>query len=171
MQEQPSYGPSEIARELSLEAAGMGWLAEILYDRKGFEPQPGVVYVSTCHSAKGLEWDTVYVAALTRAEFPAMVQDKFRSEFWFLEEAQANPEALALAELDRLTRGDSADDLDPVMKARLEQIGERLRLFYVAITRAKENLLLSCHMKDSRDKKAHPTLAYQHLKQIVDGRR
>lgn len=171
MQEEPSLGLSEIARELTIEASSLGWLAEVLYDRKGFEPQPGVVYVSTCHSAKGLEWDTVYVAALTRAEFPAMVKDKFRSEYWFLTEEQANPEALALAELDRLTGRGAADDLDPVTTARLDQIGERLRLFYVAITRAKENLLLSCHQKDSWDKKAFPTLAYQHLKQIVDGRR
>jgi DNA helicase-2/ATP-dependent DNA helicase PcrA len=147
----------------------MGRFSDAVYDRKGFKPLPGVVYVTTCHSAKGLEWDTVYVAALTRGEYPSMAQDKVRSELWFLPDDVVNPEALAQAELAEVLGEDPGTD--PVSRAKLEIIGERLRLLYVAITRAKENLMLSCHTEDRWRKPAHPALAYNHLKALVDQRR
>ncbi|MDB4894865.1 MAG: hypothetical protein JWN15_1127, partial [Firmicutes bacterium] len=59
---------------------------------------------------------------------------------------------------------------DPAARAKFELIGERLRLFYVAITRAKENLMLSCHLQDRWGKPAYPALAYQHLKGLIDAR-
>jgi DNA helicase-2/ATP-dependent DNA helicase PcrA len=59
--------------------------------------------------------------------------------------------------------------LDPMSRAKFEQIGERLRLLYVAITRAKENLMLSCHLENQWRKPVHPTLAYIHLKRLIDG--
>jgi len=35
------------------------------------------------------------------------------------------------------------DDQEPTMRARLEYSAERLRLFYVGITRAKESLIIT----------------------------
>jgi DNA helicase-2/ATP-dependent DNA helicase PcrA len=168
LQDNPAFGLPDAVAALHGELQALGKFADTMYDRKGFKPLPGVVYVATCHSAKGLEWDTVYVAAVTRGEYPSMAQDKVRSEHWFLPDEVINPEALAQAELAEVLGEDA--DRDPVSRAKMEIIGERLRLLYVAITRAKENLMLSCHLEDRWKKPAHPALAYSHLKGLVDHR-
>ncbi|MFZ5826831.1 MAG: ATP-dependent helicase [Bacillota bacterium] len=166
LQEHPAFGLPDAVRDLESELAAMGKFSDTLYDRKGFKPLPGIIYVTTCHSAKGLEWDTVFVPALTRGEYPSMGQDKIRSELWFLPDDYLNPEALALAELDAVQGEDLA--IDAVSRAKFEIINERLRLLYVAITRARENLLLSCHLEDRWGKPAYPALAYQHLKAVIE---
>jgi DNA helicase II / ATP-dependent DNA helicase PcrA len=168
LQDNPSFGLPDAVASLYGELQAMGKFADTMYDRKGFKPLPGVVYVATCHSAKGLEWETVYVAAATRGEYPSMAQDKVRSEHWFLPDEVVNPEALAQAELAAVLGEDP--ERDPVARAKVEIIGERLRLLYVAITRAKENLMLSCHLEDRWRKPAYPALAYSHLKGLIDHR-
>ncbi|HYF75818.1 MAG TPA: ATP-dependent helicase [Symbiobacteriaceae bacterium] len=168
LQENPAFGLPDATASLAGELQAMGRFSDSVYDRKGFKPLPGVVYVATCHSAKGLEWDTVYVAALTRAEYPAMASDKVRSEHWFLPDDVVNPEALAQAELAEVLGEDPG--IDPVSRAKFELISERLRLLYVAVTRAKENLVLSCHLEDRWRKPGHPTLAYTQMKGIIDHR-
>lgn len=161
LQEHPAFGLTDAVQHLREELQAMGRFSDALYDRKGFKAEPGVVYVATCHAAKGLEWDTVYVAALTRDEYPGLLRDKVRSEHWFLPEEMLNPEALALAELAQVQGEDPAGD--PVTRAKLEIIAERLRLLYVAITRAKENLMLTCHQENRWGKQTQPALAFQHL--------
>jgi DNA helicase-2/ATP-dependent DNA helicase PcrA len=169
LQDHPAFGLPDAVQHLNEELQAMGKFSDTIYDRKGFRPMPGVVYVATCHAAKGLEWDTVFVAALTRAEFPSMAQDRVRSELWFLPDDMLNPEALALAELAEVLGEDPGTD--PLSRAKFEIIGERLRLLYVAITRARENLMLSCHLEDRWKKPAHPALAFAHLKRIIDRKR
>jgi DNA helicase-2/ATP-dependent DNA helicase PcrA len=168
LQENPAFGLPDAVAGLQGELQAMGRFSDTVYDRKGFKPVPGVVYVATCHGAKGLEWDTVYVAAVTRSEYPSMAQDKVRSEHWFLPDDVVNPEALALAELAAVLGEEAA--VEPVARAKFEIIAERLRLLYVAITRAKENLMLSCHLEDRWRKPAHPALAYTQLKAMVEHR-
>jgi DNA helicase-2/ATP-dependent DNA helicase PcrA len=160
---------SECLQELRTDIHSLGRFADNLFDRKGFSPEPGVVYVSTCHAAKGLEWDTVFISALTRVEFPGTSRDKIRSELWFLPDAVVNPEALALAELSAV-QGEAIGELDPVTRAKLETVAERLRLLYVAVTRARENLMLTSHSQDKYKKPAHQALAYQYLKRRIDAR-
>jgi len=36
-------------------------ISGIIYDLEGYEPSPGRITVSTCHKAKGLEWDCVLI--------------------------------------------------------------------------------------------------------------
>jgi len=168
LQEHPAFGLHEAVQHLLGEEPALGRFSDTVYDRKGFKPEPGVVYVATCHAAKGLEWDTVFVGAVTRAEYPALLSDKVRSEHWFLPETSLNPEALALAELAAVL-GESPE-LDPQSRAKLEILAERLRLLYVAITRAKENLMLSCHKRDRFDKPVQPALAFRRLKALMDTR-
>jgi DNA helicase-2/ATP-dependent DNA helicase PcrA len=162
LQENPAFGLPDAVQHLHGELQAMGKFSDTLYDRKGFKPLPGVVYATTCHSAKGLEWDTVSVVALTRGEYPSMATDKVRSELWFLPDDALNPEALALAELAAVLGEDA--ERDPVSRAKFEIIAERLRLFYVAITRAKENLLLTSHQENRWGKPAYPALAFHHLR-------
>ncbi|MFZ5814042.1 MAG: ATP-dependent helicase [Bacillota bacterium] len=166
LQEHPAFGLPDAVRDLESELQAMGRFSDTLYDRKGFKPLPGIIYVTTCHSAKGLEWDTVFVPALTRGEYPSISQDKIRSELWFLPDDFLNPEALALAELEAIQGEEMA--MDAVSRAKFEILNERLRLLYVAITRARENLLLSCHLEDRWGKPAYPALAYHHLKGFIE---
>ncbi|HEY3364546.1 MAG TPA: ATP-dependent helicase [Symbiobacteriaceae bacterium] len=167
LQANPAAVLADVVEHLRAEElTALGRFADLAYDRKGFKPLPGVVYVTTCHSAKGLEWDTVFVAALTRGEFPGLLQDKVRSELWFLPEEFMNPEALAVAELSAVQGEDPGRD--PATRAKLEIIGERLRLLYVAITRARENLLLSCHQEDRWNRRTGPSPAFVHLARFID---
>jgi len=163
----PAYTLGECLRDLRVDLPSLGRFADNLFDRKGFKPEPGVVYVSTCHAAKGLEWDTVFISALTRGEFPGTSRDKIRSELWFAPDTVVNPEALALAELSYL-QGEERGDVDPVTRAKLETVAERLRLLYVAVTRARENLMLTSHAQDKYNKPAHPALVYQCLQQMIE---
>lgn len=141
----PTWKLLDIANELSRLEPSFRRFVRVLYEQKGFEPTPGVISLITAHKSKGLEWDTVYLTSLTAAEFPSTTEDKFRSEYWFLVDDRCNPAAIARAELKYLIGQGWKDD--PLKKAKIEEINERLRLLYVAITRAKKNLLLTCHRK------------------------
>ena len=142
----PSWKLLDVANELPRLEPAFRRFAKVIYEQKGYEPRPGVISLITAHKAKGLEWDTVYLTSLTSAEFPSTVADKFRSEYWYLEEERCNPTAIAKAELKHLI-GKGSEDIDPLKEAKIDEISERLRLLYVAITRARKNLLLTCHKK------------------------
>ena len=79
------------------------------------------VELTTVHSAKGLEWDIVFLPSLTKKRFPSSNSGK--SKNWLV------PTYL----FDR-TRYEGTD-------------ADERRLFYVAMTRAREWLALSAHLK------------------------
>ncbi|MEW5762266.1 MAG: ATP-dependent helicase [Bacillota bacterium] len=142
VRENPSWRLPDLAEQLLLTETMFDYFTQVVYERKGFSPEPGVISLSTYHRAKGLEWDTVFVVGVTDDRFPSLLTDSFRDELWFLRPELANPGALARAELRTLLGEGSGD---PVRDARIEVIGERLRLLYVAVTRAKENLMVTAH--------------------------
>jgi DNA helicase-2/ATP-dependent DNA helicase PcrA len=144
--------------------------ANIVFERRGYTPKPGVINLVTCHKSKGLEWDMVYVIGTTAVEYPTLLQDKIRSEIWFLHDYATNPSALAKAELRAVFFQDVCRD--PLTAAKTDVIGERLRLLYVAITRARESLVLSTHrLTNKYNKKVQPAAAYEALRQHIDERR
>lgn len=142
VKENPSWRLPDLAEQLLLTEAMFDHFTQVVYARKGFEPEPGVISLSTYHRAKGLEWDTVFVVGVTDDFFPSRLNDSFRDELGFLRPELANPAALARAELKALL-GEGPGD--PLREAKIEIIGERLRVLYVAITRARENLMLTAH--------------------------
>lgn len=129
----------------------LNWL-EFADERERFEaptpaPEAGVVQVMTVHAAKGLEWDHVAVANLIEGDFPDSTKG---ASGW-----------LATGVLPYGLRGDAASlpklklnnlvsqpDVKTAVEdfkdqVRAHQLNEELRLMYVAITRPKQELLLS----------------------------
>jgi DNA helicase II / ATP-dependent DNA helicase PcrA len=104
------------------------------------------VVVSTMHKAKGLEWDRVYLMAVNTYNFPsADVGDQYIAERWFLRDS-LNLEAEALSQLKALFDADEYQYYTQgaaSQAARLDYVRERLRLFYVCVTRAKEELVVT----------------------------
>lgn len=114
-------------------------------DAQGFEPPAGEVTIATMHSAKGLEWDRVYLTSVSDYDFPSGgADDNYRGELWYArdnlnlwEEALAQVEQLHMGTLDEYLPGDATE------KARKEVAAERLRLLFVGITRARQALILT----------------------------
>ncbi|GCD20595.1 ATP-dependent DNA helicase [Cellulomonas algicola] len=118
------------------------------------EPDPDAVQVITVHAAKGLEWDVVAVAGLVDGVLPATRtrgKDGPKDSAWLT----------GLGTLPYPLRGDRHDlpdfpyagaehhkDLEErrqrfVLDAGAHQVAEERRLAYVALTRARTDLLLS----------------------------
>jgi ATP-dependent DNA helicase UvrD/PcrA len=114
----------------------------------GFNPDKykGKIVVSTMHKAKGLEWDRVYLMSVNNYDFPSgMPGDTYIPEKWFIRD-HLNLEAEALAQLRIAFSTDEYswyEEGTPTQEARLDYARERLRLFYVGITRAKKELVIS----------------------------
>ena len=112
-------------------------------------PEDDVVQLLTIHGSKGLEWDAVAVVRLVKDELPSAARDtrgwlgfgvlpySFRGDArWLPElawERQAAPTQQALKE--------AIDDF--VAANRRSQLDEDRRLAYVAVTRARDHLLLT----------------------------
>ena len=166
----PDWRLADLAGQLQSSENIFDYFINMIYDRKGFSPEPGVVNLSTFHRAKGLEWDTVYLTSLTANKFPSLLRDKYQDDLWFLKDDLSNPSALAKAEL-KAAREDAAA-INPIAGSKQETISERLRLLYVAVTRAKENLML-CYpaatiwKETGKRQKNEAALALAALKQYI----
>lgn len=145
----------------------------------GFDPYQhrGKVVVATLHKAKGLEWDRVYLMSVNNYDFPFGLEgDSYISEKWFVRD-RLNLEAEALAQLQTILINPAelftAVDLDTepfswyqegeaTRQARLEYVRERLRLLYVGITRARQQLVVTWNTgRDGNLKPAMPFAALE----------
>ena len=134
----PSWRLPDFARELML--ASRGKAASLLEDEDLFTPRPGRISLTTLHKAKGLEWDLVYIVGVDGDWFPYDLDDHFRGEYEFL---GGDPGEEARAELLRLIGEWEPGRLSATHMAHVEVIAERMRLLYVAITRACRYLSVS----------------------------
>jgi len=132
-----------------------------------FDPDiyKGRVVVATMHRAKGLEWDRVYLMSVNNYSFPSgMSHDSFIAEKWYVRD-QLNLEAEGLAQLEMLQQGDVIYDYvedAATYRARLDYVAERLRLFYVGITRARRDLIVTWNSGRRGDsQQAVPFIALQ----------
>jgi DNA helicase-2/ATP-dependent DNA helicase PcrA len=135
-------------------------------DDIGFDPQKhkGQVVIATMHKAKGLEWDRVYLMSLNNYDFPSgQPGDLYISEPWFLRD-HLNLEAETMEQLQiMLSSGeyDWYEEGQASRQARLDYVSERLRLLYVGITRAKQELILT--RNTGRDGGLLPSVPFQAL--------
>ena len=120
-----------------LAGEALGELTECLYS--GAPPQPGAIELMTMHAAKGLEWDVVILPGLGRKT----AVDRDPLLHWIeLPRASAGTDLL-LAPIragDQEARGSLAGYIKRLRRDRLRL--ERVRLLYVAATRARKSLHL-----------------------------
>ncbi|MBI5838726.1 MAG: ATP-dependent helicase [Chloroflexi bacterium] len=156
----------ELASELAVIAKNERRFIGFSSDDSGFDPERhrGKVVVTTMHKAKGLEWDRVYLMSVNNYDFPSnMPNDRFISEKWFIR-GGLNLEAESLAQLTALESNSEYEWYEEgaaTFAARLGYVKERLRLLYVGITRAKEDLIVTWN--SGRQGDATPSLAMAEL--------
>ena len=139
----------------------------------GFNPEnhKGKVIVTTYHKAKGLEWDRVYLLAVNNYNFPSALEgDEFMSEKYFYRDP-VNLEAEGIYKLKALQKGDIEalylEEGLATRQARIEYSAERLRLFFVGITRAKRELIITWNNGEShrgRKNQLQPSIPFLALK-------
>jgi DNA helicase-2/ATP-dependent DNA helicase PcrA len=120
-----------------------------------FDPDQyrGQVVVATIHKAKGLEWDRVYLLSANNYDFPSGdVYDRYISEKWFiratagLNGGSLNLQAEMLSQLETSQARGEYDwyaEGQATLAAREDYVRERLRLFFVGITRARRELVVT----------------------------
>lgn len=142
--EHPDYRLPEFVEELAEIARNQRRFLGFDEDLVGFEPPPGKVTVATMHRAKGLEWDRVYLMGLNNYSFPSgQPQDSYFSEKWFVRDS-LNLEAEVLAQLEATVNPEeSYVEGAATEAARLDLVRERLRLFFVGLTRARRELVVT----------------------------
>jgi DNA helicase-2/ATP-dependent DNA helicase PcrA len=92
-----------------------------------------------------------------------MPNDRFISEKWFIRGA-LNLEAEALAQLTAVESNSEYEWYEEgkaTLQSRLDYVKERLRLFYVGLTRAKQDLIVTWNT--GRQGEATPSLAFSEL--------
>ena len=156
----------ELTAELAVIAKNERRFIGFSADDSGFDPEQhkGKAVVTTMHKAKGLEWDRVYLMSVNNYDFPSnQPNDRFISEKWFLR-SNLNLEAEALAQLNAATSSSEYDWYEEgaaTLASRVDYVKERLRLFYVGITRAKRELIVTWNTGRQGD--ATPSLALSAL--------
>ncbi len=144
---------------------------------EGFDPEAhkGQVVVATIHKAKGLEWDRVYVTSVSNYEFPSAEEgDSFKSEEWFVRDG-LNLQAEMLEQLNCLLHPEEYHVYEEgyaSRQARVDYVRERLRLLYVAITRARRELIMTWnHGKRKTNVQALPFVVLQGWLEQIKKRR
>ena len=156
----------ELAAELAVIARNERRFIGFSSDDSGFDPErhKGKVVVTTMHKAKGLEWDRVYLMSVNNYDFPSnLPNDTYISEKWFVR-GRLNLEAEALAQLDAMFKTSEYSwytEGAATLEARVDYVKERLRLFYVGITRAKRDLFVTSNT--GRQGNTTPSLPFDAL--------
>jgi len=164
-----------LARLVMLEQQGRLWQrdevrrsVEQLYAAESLDPDSARVQIMTVHKSKGLEFDTVLLPALGRrpaVDTPGLIN-------WYESTLQGEP-CLLFAPIDppNLPKAEKSGIIALVRELRAQaEAAERLRLLYVACTRARAYLHLSTPLPlgdDGQPKKASAGSFLQPLHELV----
>ncbi len=168
VREQPGLRLPELTKELEQAGANKRRFLGFGEETRGFEPPAGKVTVTTMHTAKGLEWDRVHLASVSNYSFPSGADDEYyrgqprfvRDSLNLTEEALEQTRQLHMGTLDEYVQGEATRE------ARREFAAERLRLLYVGITRARQELVLTYNTGRFHDSRPNePALAFTELAQ------
>ncbi len=168
VREQPELRLPELTKELEQAGANKRRFLGFGEETRGFEPPAGKVTIATMHTAKGLEWDRVHLASVSNYSFPSGADDEYyrgqprfvRDSLNLTEEALEQTRQLHMGTLDEYVQGDATRE------ARKEIAAERLRLLYVGITRARQELVLTYNTGRFHDTRPNePALAFTELAQ------
>ena len=141
----PTFGLKDFAAELDKVYRNRLRINGFSEEELEFDPDQhkGEVVVATIHKAKGLEWDRVYIVSANNYDFPSnQPYDQYISEKYFIRD-QLNLEAEMLAHLKALASHSAVAEGDATNQARNSYSAERIRLFYVGITRARRELVIT----------------------------
>ncbi|SHK02517.1 ATP-dependent helicase [Tepidibacter formicigenes] len=144
--ENPHFTLENLAYELLKNKNSFNYFASIVFENKGYEPKKGCVTITTCHKAKGLEWDIVFLPHMTYSDYPGRFQDKFIGELYYLKDEYKNIETLYKSTIDYLIENKKIENSTNKMKREI--LSETLKLVYVAFTRAKERLFVFTNGKE-----------------------
>lgn len=160
----PEWTPPEFITALTDIAKNERNFFGVTDNQDTFNPDSyrGKVVLCTCHKAKGLEWDKVFLTSVNNYDYPSGAdRDSYISEKWFILDRR-NLLAEILAELEAITSHNTSVVAHPGigrLAARNELIRDRLRLLYVGITRAKSSLTISYNTGNNLS----PAVAYKEL--------
>ena len=162
-QAHPSHRLPELVQELAVIARNERRFLGFSSEETGFVAPRGKVTVTTMHKAKGLEWDRVYLMSVNTYDFPGGSGDEaYIAEKWFIRDrlnlgAEALAQLAALAEWKDGPAGPLPAEGWATRQARLDYAAERLRLFYVGITRAQRDLIVTWNTGRRAGDKLQPT--------------
>lgn len=172
---QPEWRLPEMAASLADVAEGRQRITFSGPNDLGFTPQPGRLTLATQHSAKGLEWDAVFLVGIDGMWIPGSLEAPFLGVQTSL---GGDPAAEAIAQLRILMEGDTGafEGRSATEAAHIEVINERLRLLYVGITRARRYLHISrsrASQQYGQERVVEPAtvlgVLYRYLKAREDG--
>lgn len=169
----PDWRLPEITVQLAQFASGRHRLPMYQRQDQGFKPRSGRITLSTQHGAKGMEWDAVFVMGIDGDWIPNDLHAHFRGVD---ETSGSDLSAEAIAEMLLTMEGDAGvlHGRSATETAHIELIGERLRLLYVAVTRARKFLYISRSQLISRfqeDIETEPSVALGVIRQYVRQKR
>jgi DNA helicase II / ATP-dependent DNA helicase PcrA len=138
------------------------------------EPDASRVQLMTVHAAKGLEWDVVVVAGLTKGVFPVdgrPVADWTKQIATLPFPLRGDRTELPVLDWERASDQKAAHDVLGEFREACKERGllEERRLAYVAVTRARELLLCSGYWWDGATKRRGPSPLLDELHELCVG--
>lgn len=171
MENNPQWSELDVMDELIGISKNKRGFATFSQKEDGFDPENyrGKVIVATAHKSKGLEWDKVFLSSANNYDYPGGAEGEgYASEKWFIADRR-NLEAELFYDLEAMRvehKGGIMLRSYEKQNARDDVARERLRLFYVGVTRAKKSLTISWNTGTMNNQRA--SLPFQYLSGLVN---